>query len=209
MAALALDWFLQHRPELIWRVRLLLRQYHEQLERLRIQDVTVRSERGTSIPGAAARFVVWGALGLPFALYGALWNVLPYKLTGWLADRRAPDETKVHYFRLAFGAPLYLAYYGILLYVAVARLGGVGATLFAVSLPVTGLFARVYTARMAWRRDRVRLGFLELHHGYYVRTLRQQRRRLIRELDTAAGLYAAAARWAELEASARTDTGSP
>lgn len=192
----ALDYFLEHRPELIWRVRRMLREYRSRLERLRIKDDLLRQERGTSIPGAATRFVVWGSLGLPFAAYGALWNVLPYRLTGWLAER-APDTTKIHYYRLINGAPIYLVYYGALLYFAYRSLGGVGGTVFALTLPLTGFFARSYALRMARRRDRIRLGFLELHHGYYLQTLRQQRRRLIRELDAAAGHYAGVMRLAD------------
>ena len=205
----ALDYFLERRPELIWRVRRMLREYRRRLERLRIKDEHLKNERGTSIPGAAARFVVWGGLGLPLAAYGSLWNFLPYKLTGWLADRQARDATKVHYYRLRNGAPIYLVYYGALLYFAFRLLGGVGALLFALTLPLTGLFARVYANRMERRRGRVRLGFLELHHGFYLQTLRQQRRRLIKELDTAAGHYAAVVPLGDLRASSKGAGDSP
>ena len=173
-------------------MRLMLREYRNRLERMRIKDEHLRNERGTSIPGAAARFVIWGALGLPFAAYGGLWNALPFKLTGWLVDRQAPDATKVHYYRLRAGAPIYLVYYATLLYFASRLLSGFGVILFALTLPLTGVFARVYASRMERRRGRVRLGFLELRHGFYLQTLRQQRRRLIKELDAAAGHYARA-----------------
>jgi 1-acyl-sn-glycerol-3-phosphate acyltransferase len=204
----ALSYFLEHRPELIWRVRQMLREYRGRLERLRIKDDLLRQERGTSIPGAATRFVIWGALGLPFAAYGALWNVLPYRLTGWLAER-APDTTKIHYYRLRNGAPIYLVYYGVLVYFAYRALGGVGGTVFALTLPLTGFFARSYTRRMTLRRDRIRLGFLELHHGFYLQTLRQQRRRLIREVDAAAGHYAGVMRLSEWAAPSDEDSRDP
>ena len=138
--------------------------------------------------GAAARFAIFGALGLPFAIYGTLWNVLPYKLTGWLAERFATDTTKIHYCQLAFGAPLYLLYYGLLLYMSYRLYGSMSTMIFALTLLPTGLFARGYAGRMARRRDKIRLGFIELHHGYYVQMLRQQRRRLIEELEPEAVL---------------------
>ncbi len=205
----ALDYFLEHRPEVIWRVRRMLREYRRRLERLRIKDELLRNERGTSIPGAAARFVVLGAMGLPFAAWGALCNFAPYKLTGWLADRQAPDETKIHYYRLANGAPIYLAYYGTLLYFAYRAWGGVGVTIFALTLPVLGIFARSYAHRMGQRRERIRLGFLELHHGYYLKRLRQQRRHLIQELDAAAAHYAGAIRLASWRTRGSADDATP
>lgn len=190
----ALDHLLRHNPELIWRVRRLLREYLRKLERLRLKDEFLRQSRGRSIPGAATRFVFWGALGLPLAIHGTVFNYLPYAFTGWLADRLAPDETKIHYYRLVYGAAIYLVYYGTLLYLVSRRFDALGVAAFGLSLLPAGLFARGYARRMALRRERIRLGFLELNHAYYLQELRRLRRRLIRELDAGAAEYLKASR---------------
>ncbi|MBU1072448.1 hypothetical protein KKG45_04300, partial [bacterium] len=128
-------------------------------------------------------------VGLPLAVYGAAGNLIPYKLTGRLADRLAPDLTKVHFCLLVVGAALFIPWYAALLYLAFTRLGAWEAVAAATTSPAAGLFAREYGRRMRNRRRLMRLAWLELVQGYRLQELRQQRRRLIRELDTALDDY--------------------
>ena len=54
---------------------------------------------------------------------------------------------------------------------------------------MTGLFARGYMRRMSGRRQAIRLAYLEWRHGHNVQRLRDQRRRIIDEVDEAVSFY--------------------
>jgi len=187
----ALDFFLERRPEVVWRIDRLLRKYHRKLNRLRLRDEMLSDKSERTVHLEATKLVFWGALGLPLALYGALWNFVPYKLTGWLARRTARDTTIIHYNQLSKGFFIYLLYYGPLLYLAYLALGLPGAAIFGATLPPTGLFARAYTRFMARRQRMLRFAFFRVAHRYYVQTLRQQREILIDEMDHALKEYLA------------------
>jgi 1-acyl-sn-glycerol-3-phosphate acyltransferase len=185
----ALDYFFRYHPEIIWQVGSLLTDYRRKLERLRLKDEVIRQEEGRTVPGAATRFAVFGTLGFPFWLYGAVWNVIPYQITDRLARRMVKNPTKYHFFYLTRGSVVYLLYYGGLIYLAFQVFAPVTAGIFAVTLPLTGLYALDYSRRMRRRRQMLRLAFLELTHGYFVQKLRQQRQRLMNEMDRALEEY--------------------
>jgi 1-acyl-sn-glycerol-3-phosphate acyltransferase len=189
--ARALDFFLQHRPIVVWRVRVHLEIYRRKLRRLHLQDEQIREQKRRTLPGEMARLLVLGGLGLPVAAYGALWNIVPYKLTGWIARHHATDRTKFHFLQLTIGSAVYLLYYGPLGWLSVHLLGPVGAGVFAATLLPTGLFARAYGAFMMRRRRMLQLAYLDLTHRYAIQRLRQERQRLIAEVDEAFHEYVA------------------
>jgi glycerol-3-phosphate O-acyltransferase/dihydroxyacetone phosphate acyltransferase len=187
----ALDYFYERNPEVIWQVGRLVREYRRKLDRLRLHDDMIQKE-GAAVGRESIKFLLLGVLGLPIATYGTLWNVLPYWLTGWAARRLAKDATKIHYEQLMVGTAVYLLWYLPLVYVAYRWLGGIGAIVFAATLPLAGLFARGYVRVMIRRRRMLRFAFLDMTHRYTVQKLRAERRRLIDELDAARDEYVAA-----------------
>ena len=180
----ALEYFLEHRPELIAGIHVMMDAYVEKLDHFRLEDEMLRGE-SPSVRGAAIRFGLLGLLGLPFAVWGFVWNGLPYKLTGVFAKRVAPDLTKLHFYQLSFGFLLYLLYYPPLVYLAWRALGGTGVVIFAASLVVTGFFARWYGRLMRRRRDTLRMAWLQVFHGWEMARLRVARKHLVAELDGA------------------------
>ena len=109
-----------------------------------------------------------------------------------LARRTAKDSTQIHYKQITQGAFVYGVYYTALLYAAYA-IGGPRVMLaFALTLPVTGIFARAYT-RFVVRRERVmRFAFFQLTHRYYAERIKQQRQAVIAEIDRVLDVYLAA-----------------
>ena len=183
------------RPELVWRIGRRLRAYQRLRERLRVSDRLVRGNDAPSRRRAAAALAASAAAGLPIAAYGALWNALPYKLTGRVARRRAADETKLHWHQLTWGALFYGLYYPPLLVAAGWILGPAGAAGFGASLVATGFFARWYAGRLDRRRETLRLAGLLATRGRRVQELRRRRRQLTEEIDAAvADVLAARAR---------------
>ncbi|MBC8424007.1 1-acyl-sn-glycerol-3-phosphate acyltransferase [bacterium] len=187
--ARALDYFYERSPEVIWGLSRLMRKYHSKRRLLRLKDELLRGERGPTVRGEVWRFVAAGAAGLPLALYGSVGNIVPYKLTGRISARLAPDLTKVHTYQFVVGAALFLPWYVALLHLVNGRFGFWWALAALVTLPLAGLFARAYGRRMKNRRRLMRLAWLELLQGVRLQDLRQQRRQLIRELDAALEEY--------------------
>ncbi len=187
----ALDYFLRHNPDVVWSIREQLGEYFGRLKAFRLSDEQLRSE-APSVTGASTRLLVYGALGLPLAAWGLIWNYLPYWLTGQVAALKAADHTKLHFRHLAFGTPIYLLYYLSLYYLAYKWAGPLAAGILALSLAPAGLFARWYLRHMGRRRKLLRLARLRLTQRIQIQQLRQRRRDLILEMDDALALYLAA-----------------
>ncbi len=184
----AIEYFLVHRPETVWTIRVALREYLRKLERLKLSDEMMRDDP-SSVRRAALQFTTRGLIGLPFALWGTVWNVLPYKITGIIAKRAAPDLTQLHFYQLVFGAVLYVAYYVPLFYAAWRMAGAAATAVFAATLVPTGFFARWYGRLMQHRRKTIRLAALELRHGYLLQRVRRERAAVVRLLDEALEEY--------------------
>jgi len=188
----ALDYFLERRPEVVWRVQRLLRDYKGSLDKARVRDDVLREARARTLGGEVARIAVLGAAGLPLALYGAVWNYVPYRFTGFVARGASKDETKIHYHQIVSGAVFYPLWYAPAVYLASRILRPWEAVIFAVSLPLAGLFALAYVRSLARRGRRLRYARVRMTHGRFARELERKRRLVIAEMDIALAEYLAA-----------------
>lgn len=185
----AIRFFLARDPEVVAHVARLLRRYRRMLGRLHLRDEVVHEATRPPSKREAVVSVVLGVLGFPLALYGALWNFLPYKFTGWLARRTAKDATKIHYNQITQGAVIYTIYYAGLLYAVHYATGLLVTLAFTVALPVTGLFARAYTRFVVRRQRAIRFVVFQFVHRYQAERIKQQRRLVIAEIDHALDVY--------------------
>lgn len=167
----------------VWEARRALRRYRERLEKLRLSDRVIRAGSSPSFRREVAKSVVIGIAGFPFAAYGAFWNILPYKLTGRLAARKAPDATQYHQYQILFGALLYGLYYPPLFYWFHASFGAFVTAIFALTLVPTGFFARWYGRFFAARTESVRFALLSATRGVSIQKLRRDRVRIVRRMD--------------------------
>jgi 1-acyl-sn-glycerol-3-phosphate acyltransferase len=187
----ALDFFLERRPETVRRVRRLLAGYRAALEKARTRDDSLRESAEKTLFGELARMTAFGAAGLPIAAYGTLWNYVPYRFAGFVAHGAAKDETKIHYYQIVCGAVFFPLWYAPAIYLASRILIPWGAVIFAVSLPLSGLFAHGF-ARWFVRRGRtIRYIRLRMTHGRVARELERRRKLVIAELDIAFAEYIA------------------
>lgn len=187
--AKALDFFLEKRPEVVGVISNLVTDYRRKLDRLKIRDEMLRDKKERTVTRETIKLVIWGLLGFPFAAYGALWNFLPYRFTGWLSGRMARNSTLIHYTQITQGALVYSVYYALLLFVAYPILGLTGTLIFGATLPPTGIFARAYTRFMVRRQRMLRFTFFKFTHHYYVQKISQQRRDVIEAMDDALEEY--------------------
>ena len=96
-----------------YRARMDRMRHHARLLRLlRLEDADVARElsAGPALAYAWKRLALLVA-GYPLALYGWLFNVLPYTLTAPLANAFAHEEDVVATYKLGLGTLLFLFYY--------------------------------------------------------------------------------------------------
>ena len=179
------------RVEDLWQriqgYRALLLRYH-------VRDDAVR--RRLAPPPARTRLVhSWQAIvGLPFFVYGALVNALPYFVPRWLAHRMARKETDYATVRFLASVVAFPVLWGLEIWLVARALGPSWAVLFALSLPLTGLLAFRYL-RGAGRLGQVlRFSTFSLMHEGDARHLVAERQALIADLDRAKNEYLAATR---------------
>jgi hypothetical protein len=149
----------------------------------------LRDPKERTLGGEIARLAAVCVVGLPAALYGILFNFVPYRLAGFVAHGVAKDETKIHYYQIVYGAIFFSLWYAPAIYLASRSMGPWGAVIFAASLPVSGLFALGFVRWLARRSRRIRYVWLRMTHGRFVQHLERKRRLVIAELDIALAEY--------------------
>lgn len=190
--ARALDHFQTTNPEILWGLSRRLRRYNALRKTLKLKDDMLRSEQSPGVRKELGRIVVMGLAGLPWALFGLAGNYVPYKLTGLLTRRLAPDRTKIHFTQFLLGCLFFISWYVWVLRTALETLSTIVAAGLMLALPPAGLFARGYFRYLGKRRQMLRLAWLELVNGLRISDMRRQRRALIRELDAAMADYLSA-----------------
>lgn len=192
--ARALDFFQATNPEFLWGLSRRLRRYNGVRRAFRLKDDLLRTEHGPGVRQEMIRLLVTGLGGLPWAAFGFLGNYLPYKLTGLISQRVAPDRTKIHLTQFILGCLVFGPWYVWVVRLALGWWGTWAAVVLALALPPAGLFARTYFRYLKRRRRRLRFAWLELTHGLRIADLRRQRRLLIQEMDVAMATYMASLR---------------
>jgi hypothetical protein len=131
-------------------------------------------------------------MGFPFFVYGAIVNLLPYLLPRWLARRMARKETDYATVRLLASIVAVPVFYGLETWLVYRAAGGLVATMFAISLPVSGVIAYRYMAGAGRFRSRLRFFMLGATHGAAARRLVVERQIIIGELERAKSEWLAA-----------------
>jgi 1-acyl-sn-glycerol-3-phosphate acyltransferase len=181
----AVEYFKAHEPERLERLWQRIQGYRAMLADLRVRDDAVRRylERR---PIRRRALGSWRAvLGFPVFAYGAVVNALPYYVPRWLAHRLARKETDYATIRLLatiVALPLFWALETWLVW----RAAGVAwASVFALSLPISGTIAYAYRVGVGRLRRHARLSALLLARGPEARRLLAEREAIVEELDRA------------------------
>ena len=188
----AIGWFKAREParvEALWQriqaYRSLLAQHH-------VRDETVRA-RHQRLPARQRLVYSWDAVvGLPFFVYGALVNALPYFVPRLLAHRMAHKETDYATIRLLASIVAYPVFWALEVWLVLRAGGPTVAALFAVSLPISGLIAYRYLAGAGRFRSRLRLSLLSATQAAAARRLVAERAEILAELERAKNEWLAA-----------------
>ena len=188
----AIAWFKEREPARVESLWQRIQAYRSLLAQHRLRDETVRTRQDLR-PTRKRLVYSWEALvGFPFFVYGATVNALPYLLPRALAHRTARKETDYATTRLLASIIAYPLFYALETWAALRLLGPTVATLFAVSLPVSGLIAYRYLAGAGRFQRRLRFNVLMVTHAAAARRLVAERTEILDELERAKNDWLAA-----------------
>ncbi|HEV8438206.1 MAG TPA: lysophospholipid acyltransferase family protein [Methylomirabilota bacterium] len=190
----AVAYFEAHEPERVERLWRELRHYRAMLAAYRVRDQAVRARLDRSTPARRLLHSWEASLGFPVFLYGVVVNALPYLVPRWLARRTARKETDYATTRLLSSVVAFPLFWGLEIWL-VGRLAGAGwATLFAASLPLSGLLAYRYLGGAARLGSQLRFGVLSVTRHQAASRLLAARRTIIGLLEEAKTDYLTATR---------------
>jgi glycerol-3-phosphate O-acyltransferase / dihydroxyacetone phosphate acyltransferase len=188
----AIAWFKARDPARVESLWQRIQAYRSLLAQHRLRDETVRT-RQEPVPTRKRLVYSWDAtVGFPFFVYGAAVNALPYVLPRALAHRTARKETDYATTRLLASIVAYPLFYALETWVVLRLLGPTVATLFALSLPISGLIAYRYLAGAGRFQRRLRFNVLMVTHAAAARRLVAERTEILAELERAKNDWLAA-----------------
>jgi 1-acyl-sn-glycerol-3-phosphate acyltransferase len=188
----AITWFKAREPARVESLWQRIQAYRSLLAQHRVRDDTVRGQR-ERVPARRRLVYSWDAIvGLPFFVYGAAVNALPYFLPRVLAHRMARKETDYATIRLLASIVAYPLFWTLETWAVLRLTSPTAAALFAVSLPISGLIAYRYLAGAGRFQRRLRFDVLMLTQAATARRLVAERAAIVDELERAKDEWLAA-----------------
>jgi len=181
----AVDYFLEHEPTRVDAIRQHIRAYKEDLDQAKLRySFATRPPETLSLRLDALKLSLYAVFLAPVFLWGVLNNLIPFKLTG-AAVLRADDEAKRAFTGLTVGTLLFNIFLAVQTWAIYALFGSaLGAALYAVSVPLSGLFALRYWRQLARYRDRIVVRTLFLSQSRLLDRLLARRKLLLDELES-------------------------
>lgn len=160
--------------------------YRAARERVRLTEDALRRRIGAlpvlrqTLPAA-----VVGVVGAPLAVFGWLLNVLPRRVTNWLARRLVREPSQLATYELWIGLQAFAAVYAAVV-LAIRRwteFGGLGLALSVLLFPLLGYLSSRYFAMMKHYGENLRLTALETLRRGRMEQIRFWRRQLGRDQE--------------------------
>ena len=170
--------------------------YHERLRRWGLSDPAMRRETSPSVVRESVRLLLRGGAVLLAGLPGAVLNLVPYRLTGLVADLASPSVTHLPFARMVAGAIVFPGTYA-LTGLALRRWAGWPLETVLVVLGLAAPLGLLTLACLGWlRRERQTLSLARLRarRGRLVERLVAERRELVTAFDLARDEFLAATR---------------
>ncbi len=178
------EYYYQHDPRLVESMQEKVLLYRRKLKRCHLKDTVLREKQsaGKLLRQELAN-ILQALIGLPLAGYGIINNFIPYRITEYLGKRYLAERTKVLTALFLGGAAAFLFFYAFQIFAVWWSWGGVWASLYFVSLPLSGFFALAYLRKIRRERERISFSFFLFTKRHLVGKMRYARKRLIAELD--------------------------
>ncbi|MDZ7303601.1 MAG: lysophospholipid acyltransferase family protein [candidate division KSB1 bacterium] len=178
------QYYQDHDPQRVAEMRERVETYKRKLARLHLRDNMLKDgTTSAAIWRETIRLAALSLAGLPMAVYGIINNFIPYRIAEICAKKFLDERTKILLALLIGGGLAFLVFYAVQISVVAYFLGAVWATLYGVSLPVSGFFALAYLKRVREYRRRVSFSFFLFTNRHLITKMRRARRQLIRAMD--------------------------
>ncbi len=131
-------------------------------------------------------------LGFPFYIYGLITNIIPYHLSGRIAEEMTNDEEYLGPLKMTAGIFVYSIFYGFLIYLFghyIAKGEWWWTICFLASLPIAGFFAMLYYQRLQNLKIHWRLISIFYKEPDLMGELFAARKSIIKDLDWAKEQY--------------------
>ena len=131
-------------------------------------------------------------LGAPLYIYGLLTNLIPYRLTGTIAEAVANDEEYLGPVKMTVGMFVYTTFYAFLMYLFgrfIAQGDWWWTLSFMVSLPAAGFFAMFYFQRLHHIKTHWQLIATFYKNPTIITELFMERKAIVADLDWAKEQY--------------------
>lgn len=184
------EYYYKNDPQKVHKIQEEIASYQRKLRRLHLKDEMLREK--TSFPQLLKTEVkgfTKAIIGLPFAVYGAINNYLPFALSKRIAKRYLHERTKILTALFLGGGIIFILFYSFQVSLAWYFGGFIWAGLYLISLPLSGLFSLAYSKRMEEERQRISFSFFIFTKRHLIGKMRYTRKKLVSKLNDAKEEY--------------------
>ncbi len=185
-----IHFFNQKDPDLMRKIQAEIQTYQSRLKKIKVHDDLIQKlvNHPTSYRAFLLRVLLMLA-GLPLAVWGATNHFFPYEISRRFSRKIAKKETDYATVRILSGIVLYSLFYAAQIYAVLRWFGFITATVYGITLPLSGAFAYYYWEKFRGMRDDFKIFFVMLTRKQLLRRLVGQRERLIAMMDQAREEY--------------------
>jgi hypothetical protein len=179
------NYFKQRDPERVERIWQSIQSYRALLAEYRVKDEAVRARLERRRPRQRIRRGWEAIAGLPFFVYGATVNFLPYWIPRWVAHHMSRKETDYATWRFLTAMLALPLFWALETWIVTRLFGPAVGFIFLLSVPLSGVIAYRYWVGAGRLQSRLRFGALALTREHAARRLTTERQALIAELERA------------------------
>jgi hypothetical protein len=188
----SVHYFMEKDPTRVETIKTKINSYLTDLERISLTDGLIKGvEKKTPMMDTIKSFV-YLVLGFPLFVYGTINNFLPFRIPGWAAPRISKSIEFRGPISFAMGTFTFLIFYSLQVWLVDKYTNGWPILLaYALSLPLSGLFAFYYYKRFLTIRGNWRILSLFYKKTNLITAIITTRQQIIEELANARKEYVA------------------
>ena len=178
-------YYYRYQPQRVEQFKREIDEYFRILDRLKLSDRVLKKFPGQgSILMDTMKSVFYMLIGLPVFIYGFINNYIPYRLPGIITNRLNIARDFYGALYMLIGTLSFLIFYGLQITLMHYFFQNILITIcYAVTLPVTGLFAYYYARRYKNMRGRWLIFSLFYRKTSLITAIINMRQHIIDELE--------------------------
>lgn len=182
--AKCVEYYFEHAPQRVRELQDEINAYKRKLRKLRLQDAMLKEKQSFfQLIRSNARAFARAFFGLPLATYGIINHFVPYIIAEYFAKKFIDERTKILSALLLGGGSAFLIFNSAQVFLVWLFFGVWWASLYAVSLPVAGLFTLAYLKEIREEQQRISFSFFLFTNRQLFNRMRRERRKLITAMN--------------------------